>query len=58
MRTNNMTADEAEFLVARMQAETAKPARIRLMQLALQIGHLDDGAKAVYRAALDADGAA
>lgn len=53
-----MTAETAREIVATMRRETRKPARIRLMQTALRIGNLSDGAKDVYRAALAQDGAA
>ena len=52
-----MDAQEAVAIVNRMRAETKKAARVRLMQLALRIGRLSDGAKAVYRNALQEDGA-
>lgn len=52
-----LDAYEAAALVERMKRETTKPARVRLMQVALRIGNLTDGAKAVYRDALREDGA-
>lgn len=52
-----MTAETARELVATMQRETRKPARIRLMQIALRMGNLSDAATDVYRAALAQDGA-
>jgi len=52
-----MTEAEAREVVARMNAETNKNARVRVMQLALRMGNLSDGAKAVYRDALASDGA-
>jgi len=55
---NIMTANEAISIVAQMVAETKKPARVRLMQLAIKVGKLSDDAKDVYRNQLIADGAA
>ena len=52
-----MTAETARDIVATMRRETAKPARVRLMQTALKLGNLSVDAKAVYRAALAQDGA-
>lgn len=56
-RPEPMTAYEAAAFVNRMKAETSKRSRVRLMQLALRIGNLSDGAKAVYRDALKEDDA-
>lgn len=47
-----MTAETAREMVATMRRETPKPARIRLMQIAIERGNLSDAAKDVYRAAL------
>ena len=47
-----MTGNEAKESVAQMRRETPKPARIRLMQVALKLGHLSDEAKQVYKEAL------
>lgn len=40
---------EALEIVAIMRAETPRNAAIRLMELALKIGRMTDGAKEVYR---------
>ena len=50
-----LTAQEAKEIVAQMRRETPKAARIRLMQVALKIGRLDDGAKQVYKEALECE---
>ena len=50
-----MTVETAREIVATMQCDTRKPARIRLMQTALRIGNLSDAAKDVYLAALAQD---
>lgn len=47
-----MTGAEAKEIVARMRCETPKPARIRLMQVALKLGRLGEDAKKVYEEAL------
>jgi hypothetical protein len=54
---HELDAYEAAALVNRMRAETTKTARVRLMQVAMRIGRLSDGAKSVYRDALKEDGA-
>ena len=50
-----MTVETAREIVATMQRETRKPARIRLMQTALRIGSRSDAATDAYRAALAQD---
>lgn len=52
-----LTAHEAATLVNRMKAETSKKSRVHFWQVALRIGNLSEGAKAVYRDALKEDGA-
>jgi len=47
-----INAKEAKQIVAQMRRETSKPARVRLMQLALKIGRLGEDAKDVYREAI------
>lgn len=47
-----MTGEEAKEIVAQMRRETPKPARIRLMQVALKMGRLSEDAKKVYMEAL------
>ena len=47
-----MTAEKAREVVAIMQRETPKNARVKLMQTAIKLGNLSDAAKDVYRAAL------
>ena len=49
-----MTAAEARTVVAEMMRDTPRPARNKLIKLALKIGNLTDDAKMIYRAALDA----
>ena len=50
-----MTAETAREIVATMQRETSKQARVSLMRNAIRIGNLSDAAKDVYRAALAQD---
>ena len=50
-----MTAEKAREVVAIMQRETPKNARVKLMQIAIKMGNLSDDAKNVYRAALAQD---
>lgn len=50
-----MTADEATSIVAEMMRYTSKQSRRKLWETAIRIGNLTDEAKAVYRAALEAD---
>jgi hypothetical protein len=51
-----MTAQEARDNLAAMMRVTKKPARMRLLEVALSpLGNLSDEARAVYGAALDAD---
>ena len=52
-----MSAHEAADIVSKMRSETPMAARVRLMQVALRIGKLSEGAKDVYRNALKDDGA-
>jgi hypothetical protein len=53
-----MTAHEARKIVATMQRETPKGARVVLMKTAIKLGNLTDEAKSVYRDALLSDGVA
>lgn len=55
-RSTPMGDKAARAIVETLQRETAKPARIRLMQLALRVGNLSSAAQDVYRAALAQDG--
>jgi len=50
-----LSTEQAKEIVAQMRRETPKAARIRLMQVALRIGRLDDGAKQVYKEALQCE---
>lgn len=50
-----MTGAEAEEIVAQMRRETPKPARVRLMQIALKMGRLSEEAKKVYTEALQCE---
>ena len=50
-----MTANEARDIVSLMRVDTPKPARIRLMQLAIEGGNLSNDAKSVYREAIIAE---
>jgi len=50
-----LNAKQAKEIVAQMRRDTPKAARIRLMQVALKIGRLDDGAKQVYKEALQCE---
>jgi len=43
-----MTREEAIENVTAMRAESSRPARKKLITLALQIGNLSDGAREVY----------
>ena len=52
-----MTAEKARDIVAIMQRETPKNARVKLMETAIKMGNLSDAAKDIYRAALDQESA-
>jgi hypothetical protein len=53
-----MTAEQAREIVAEMMRVTSKKARISMWGTAIRIGNLSDEAKAVYRAAIEAETAA
>lgn len=54
-RPEPMTSFEAARLVNIYRKETSKRSRLQLMRLALRIGNLSEGAKAVYRDAIKED---
>lgn len=54
-RPEPMTAFEAARLVNIYREKTSKVSRLQLMRLALRIGNLSEGAKAVYRDAIKED---
>ena len=52
-----MTAEKAREVVAIMQRDTPKDARVKLMKTAIKMGNLSDAAKGIYRAALTQESA-